>query len=101
MVRRRLAISFVAATASLPGARVPLSADTRWPVRESQAGPDVLGYARLVLDGSQDPDLAGPADQLIVAIDRAAQAGWAETARLAVLIAVTAGAVAGVILACR
>jgi hypothetical protein len=36
-----------------------------------------------------------------VAIDRAAHAGWAQTARLTVLIAVAAGAIALVILAGR
>jgi hypothetical protein len=62
-------------------------------------GPNMLGYARRVLDGSRGS--GGPAGRLVTAIDRAAQAGWAETARLVALIAVTAGAVALVILASR
>jgi hypothetical protein len=60
----------------------------------------MLGYARLVLNGSNSGS-AGPAGRLIAAIDRAAQAGWAETVRLAALIAVIAGAVALVIVAGR
>jgi hypothetical protein len=58
------------------------------------------GYARPVLDGS-NPGSADPAGRLVAAIDRAAQAGWAETARLAALIAMLAAAVALVIMAGR
>lgn len=62
----------------------------------------MLGYARPVLESSGDPRSGGgPCTRLIVAIDRAAHAGWAQTARLTVLIAVAAGAIALVILAGR
>jgi len=48
-----------------------------------------------------DPGLEGPLNRLIDAIERAAQAGWPETARLTALLAVAAAAIALVILASR
>jgi hypothetical protein len=43
----------------------------------------------------------GPLTRLIVAIERAARAGWPETARLIALLSVAAAAVALVVLASR
>lgn len=44
---------------------------------------------------------AGPLARLVAAIDRAASAGWADTARLVVLMAAAAGALVLVIRAGR
>jgi high-affinity K+ transport system ATPase subunit B len=48
-----------------------------------------------------DADPSGFLDRLITAIERAARAGWPETARLIALLAVAAAAVALVIAASR
>jgi hypothetical protein len=48
-----------------------------------------------------DPGPGGTLDRLITAIERAARAGWPETARLIALLAVAAAAVALVIAASR
>jgi hypothetical protein len=48
-----------------------------------------------------DPGPGGPLDRLITVIERAARAGWPETARLIALLAVAAAAIALVILASR
>jgi hypothetical protein len=52
-------------------------------------------------DPDSDRDPEGPLTRLIVAIERAARAGWPETARLIALLAVAAAAVALVIAASR
>jgi hypothetical protein len=48
-----------------------------------------------------DPSQEGPLIRLITVIERAARAGWPETARLIALLAVAAAAVARVVLASR
>lgn len=48
-----------------------------------------------------DTDTSGALDRLIAAIERAARAGWPETARLIALLAVAAAAVALVVMASR
>ena len=52
-------------------------------------------------DAGPDPGPGGTLDRLISAIERAARAGWPETARLIALLAVAAAAVALVIAASR
>lgn len=48
-----------------------------------------------------DADPTGALDRLITAIERAARAGWPETARLIALLAVAAAAIALVVMASR
>ena len=56
---------------------------------------------RLPPEPDSDPHGAHPLIRLIAAIERAARDGWPETARLVLLLAVAAAAVALVILASR
>jgi hypothetical protein len=53
------------------------------------------------MDPDNGGDPGGPLDRLVTEIGRAARAGWAQTARMIALLAVTAAAVALVLVTSR